>query len=375
MRGVLGWGGGGGRTSWRTGEDARGGGGPDRTRNPARGPEHGGTGPGAGPPREHPMRGGARDPPAPAVLGGIGCWGNLPPPALLAESPAPHLGHGEIGIAGGLVETGRAGDAGAGMGWGWGGDGVGGSSAQSTPHPSPPSPPPPAPSREAKPRRGPVGGPLWGARARAAAFGARGGRVHVGRARRVWRARREASVPAPRRPPGRCDPWPDPSWPDPSWPDPSWPDPSWPDPSWPVAQCVQQEDPPPFRSPLSCPEPHPARTPSSPSFAPPFLPPSRPPPHPLHPAPQTQLVRWASARDQARDKVGQHAGWLHAFRGDLARAAAAASGGCRPLLPSPASGGGFGVGPGGGGGGGGGAFTVRAGDSAFVIRIEPAPGA
>ena len=77
-----------------------------------------------------------------------------------------------------------------------------------------------------------------------------------------------------------------------------------------------------------------------------------------------------------RRQVGRHAGWLHAFRADVSRAAAAAAAaaypaaGCRPL-PSPAYAGGAGAG--GGGGVGPGAFTVRAGDSAFVIRIEPAP--
>jgi hypothetical protein len=68
--------------------------------------------------------------------------------------------------------------------------------------------------------------------------------------------------------------------------------------------------------------------------------------------------------------VGRHAGWLHAFRADVSRAAAAAAAaGCRPL-PSPAySAGGAGA----GGAGPAGAFTVRAGDRAFVIRIDPAP--
>ena len=65
--------------------------------------------------------------------------------------------------------------------------------------------------------------------------------------------------------------------------------------------------------------------------------------------------------------MGRHAGWLHAFRADVSRAAAAAAAaGCRPL-PSPA------YSAGGAGAGAAGAFTVRAGDKAFVIRIDPAP--
>ena len=104
-------------------------------------------------------------------------------------------------------------------------------------------------------------------------------------------------------------------------------------------------------------------------------------------------VQWAYYRDQARDRLGRHSNWLHSLKEELGRAIRTTGSGSGPARGPSAAAGPLGLvapgaavanpaavtaataaGPASAAGGGGGSFTLRAGDKAFTIRIEPVAG-